>query len=68
MPCTASQYYYSKPIFQIRRISRPDEKLRDEDDKLTKEKLLCYIYEYGLYALLGIAIGLVANMVIRAVI
>ena len=45
-----------------------DEKLRDEDGKLTKEKILCYIYEYGLYALLGIAIGLVANMVIRAVI
>ena len=45
-----------------------DEKLRDEDDKPTKEKIFCYIYEYGLYALFGIAIGLVANMVIRAVI
>ena len=45
-----------------------DEKLRDEDDKLTKKKILCYIYEYGLYTLLGIAAGLVANMVIRAVI
>lgn len=45
-----------------------DEKLRDEDDKPAKEKIFCYIYEYGLYALLGIAVGLVANMVIRAVI
>ena len=46
----------------------PDEKLRDEDDRPTKEKIFCYIYEYGLYARLGIAAGLVANMVIRAVI
>ena len=45
-----------------------DKKLRDEDDKPTKEKIFCYIYEYGLYALLGITVGLVANMVIRAVI
>ena len=43
-----------------------DEKSRDEDDKPTKEEILGYIYEYGLYALLGIAVGLVANMVIKA--
>ena len=45
-----------------------DEKSRDEDDKLTKEEILGYIYEYGLYVLLGIAAGLVANMIIKAMI
>lgn len=44
-----------------------DEKNKDEDDKPTKEEILGYIYEYGLYALLGITVGLVANMVIKAV-
>ena len=43
-----------------------DEKSKDEDDKPTKEEILGYIYEYGLYALLGIVVGLVANMVIKA--
>ena len=45
-----------------------DEKSRDENDKLTKEEILGYIYEYGLYALLGIVVGLVAHMIIKAVI
>lgn len=44
-----------------------DEKNKDEDGKLTKEEILGYVYEYGLYVLLGIAVGLVANMVINAV-
>lgn len=41
---------------------------KSKDDRLTKEEILGYIYEYGLYALLGIAMGLVANMVIKAII
>lgn len=43
-----------------------DKKSKDKENKLTKEEILGYIYEYGLYALLGIAVGLVANMVIKA--
>lgn len=45
-----------------------DEKSRDEDDRPTKKEILGYIYEYGLYALLGMAAGLVANMFIKAMI
>lgn len=50
----------------------PDEKSRDKDNKPTKKEILGYIiyeiYEYGLYALLGIVAGLVANMAIKALI
>ena len=49
----------------------PDEKNKDKDGKLTKKEILGYIYEiyeYGLYALFGIAAGLVANMAIKALI
>jgi len=46
----------------------PGGKDKDDYDKPTKEEILGYIYEYGLYALLGMAVGLVANMVIKAII
>lgn len=39
---------------------------KDEDDKITKDEILNYVYEYGLYAALGITIGLVANMILKA--
>lgn len=39
---------------------------KDEDDKKTPGEILGLVYEYGLYALFGVAAGLLLNMLVKA--